>query len=350
MSKNLLDSVVTQIYKQNDENIVANLSLYNPLESNKSIDATIDVALEKPLLTKMSDYKLTIARFRVPLDTIFPAFNMKGLMFEVIFRYNNMNYSNGTQIQDIIYSISEFVYKVNSLMTVAYGQLPKPPFLATTIPYIIYHEDQFCFVFPDQFMFQVKVILSPDLYYFIGGLPAKPSNDVPGYFELYLNEAIVYLSPNFDLNGAPVNSSASGLTKYNGRVLYSEFHTGNRFNDIQSIIVTTNIPIRQEQSPQISNSSNLNLSYISTFGILSDFAVHINQFGQQYEELIFFPQSQFRWTDLISDRQLDRMSFTFWYQRNDQSIHKIKLNPGDSCSIKIYFVSKNKFYGYKGYD
>ncbi|MCL6579598.1 MAG: hypothetical protein K6T73_09480 [Candidatus Bathyarchaeota archaeon] len=349
----ILDSVITQVYKQKDENIVANLSLYNPLNSGKSIDATIDASLEKPLLPKCSDYKLTIARFRIPLDTIYPAFSMKDMYFQVTFRFNNNNFSASTVVTNNFFSISEFVTEVNTLLSNAYTLLQGFP--ANTPPYLVYHEDRFCFVFPTQFFSGsnpvVQVILSPDLFYFIGGLPARPSTVIPGYFELYLMQRVYYLSAIYDVAGAPVISSTSGLTRYNGFMLHSEFHTGNRFNDIQSIIVSTNIPIRQEQLPQISNAINpSNISYISTFGILSDFSIHIKQFGEQYEELIYYPQSQFRWIDLISDNQLDRLSFTFWYQRNDQSIHKIHLNPGDSCSIKIYFVSKNKFYAYKGYD
>jgi hypothetical protein len=34
--------------------------------------------------------------------------------------------------------------------------------------------------------------------------------------------------------------------------------------------------------------------------VFSDF-VNITEFGQQYDELIYYPQSQFRWTDLMSD-------------------------------------------------
>jgi hypothetical protein len=134
-------------------------------------------------------------------------------------------------------------------------------------------------------------------------------------------------------------------------MLRSEFHTGSRFNDVQNIIVTTNIPIRQEMLPQISNPSiNQSLSYISTLGIFSDFVVNITEFGQQYDDLIYYQQSQFRWTDLMSDNQLDRLSFTFLYQKTDQSINKIYINPGDSASIKVYFVNKKKFYGYNDYE
>jgi hypothetical protein len=131
------------------------------------------------------------------------------------------------------------------------------------------------------------------------------------------------------------------MTKYNSFVIDSEFSTGFRFNNIQSIILTSNIPTRQEQLPLINNAvMSPNISYISTFSILSDFSINIERFGQQYETLIYYPQSQFRWIDLISDGPLDRLSFAFWYQKNDQSINKIMIKPGDSCNIKLYFVNK----------
>jgi hypothetical protein len=347
---NLESNVVTHVYKQKDENIVANLSLYNPPSSNKPIEASIDVSLEKPLLKKMSEYKLTIARFRIPLFSIYPSFDLTNLFFQVTFRYNTNNYSQSLVVSSTVYSIAEFTTIANNLIKNAYNLTGLP---TNTPPYLIYHDDRFCFVVPTQIITSgVNIILSSDLFYYVGGFPARPSSIISGQFELYMNQAEYYLSPIYDIAGAPVISSASNLTKYNSYMLRSEFHTGSRFNDIQNVIITTNIPIRQEMLPQISNnpSPSQSLAYISTLGIFSDFVVSITEFGQQYDELIYYPRSQFRWTDLMSDAQLDRLSFSFYYQKNDQSIHKIYINPGDSASIKVYFVSKNKFYGFKDYE
>jgi hypothetical protein len=360
MSKNLLaannnifDSVVTQVFKQKDENIVANLSLFNPHNSNKVIDANIDVSLEKPLLTKCSDYKLTIARFRVPLNSLYPAFTCRGLLFVTVFKFNNNFYTTSINVNVDFFSILDFVAFVNGMLKNTHQQMPG--FNTNIYPYLFYDDETrlFNLVYPTNYYGanapQVLIIFSNDLYYFVAGLPAKPSSDFPGYFELNLGSSLShpYFSNVLDLNGAPIVSSTSGFTKYNSFILTSEFSTSYRFNDIQSVIVTTNIPIRQEQLPL--NSSNLftsgpnSVAYISTLSVLSDFSVNITQFGQQYESLVYYPQSQFRWTDMISDNQLDRLSFGFLVQKENQSIEKIKLNPGDSCSIKVYFVSKNKF-------
>jgi hypothetical protein len=346
MSTNLLNSIVTEVYKQKDDNIVANLSLYNPSTATQPLDASMDVSLEKPLLHRMSDYKLTIARFRVPLGNIFPSFDLRNLVFQVTFTYNGTPYSSSVTVNNVVYTISEFVNLVNGIMFNAYSGIPLPQ---NTTPYILYQDDLFYFVFPTAF--NGSVSLSNDLYYYLGGLPAKPSTIIQGGYDLYLNQKQFYLSPFYDMAGAPLTSSASGLTKYNAYIVNSEFSTSNRFNDIQSIILATNIPIRQEQLPQVTNPGlGSQLAYISTFGILSDYSVMIDKFGQQYEDLIFYPQSEFRWIDLLSDNQLDRLSFKFYYQTANQTINKMFINPGESCSIKIYFVSKKKFFAYKGYD
>jgi hypothetical protein len=70
-------------FQPSKENVVANLSLYNPTESSTKIRARIDVPLEKPILRKCSDYKLTILRFQCPLTTVFPSYSLIGTEFKV---------------------------------------------------------------------------------------------------------------------------------------------------------------------------------------------------------------------------------------------------------------------------
>jgi hypothetical protein len=218
MSINLEKNVITTIYKQRDENIVANLSLYNPPNSGKPIE----VSLEKLIIKRMSVYKLTIARFKVPLFNIFASFDLRNLLFQVTFRVAGVNYTNSQTIVNTIYSISEFITVLNNIIKNAYNLTGLP---TNTPPYMIYHEDRFCLVVPTQLMAgNSTMIVSPDLYYGIGGFPSRTSSILPGQYEIYLNQAIYYLSPIYDVNGAPVISSASGLIQYNSYMLRSEFH------------------------------------------------------------------------------------------------------------------------------
>jgi hypothetical protein len=79
-----LDTMMNFTYLQpSRENVVVNLSLYNPTDAGTKIRARMDVPLEKPILRKMSDYKLTILRFQCPLTTVFPPYNLQGTEFQV---------------------------------------------------------------------------------------------------------------------------------------------------------------------------------------------------------------------------------------------------------------------------
>jgi hypothetical protein len=125
--------------------------------------------------------------------------------------------------------------------------------------------------------------------------------------------------------------------------LVEEYPTDFRFNSLQSIIVTSNIPVRNEYLPQITGSLTSNplnpFSYISMLPVLTDFRAALQYYGQQNSSLIYSQDSEFRWIDLLSDNPLDRLSFNFLYQTTDQKIHQIYLEPGESVSLKLYFKS-----------
>jgi hypothetical protein len=100
-----------------------------------------------------------------------------------------------------------------------------------------------------------------------------------------------------------------------------EYPTDYRFNQLQSIIVTSNLPIRQETLPQSTHQNVFNtnnpLSYISTLPIPTDFRPDVHEFGLQNSSLIYFPTGEFRWIDLLSDSPLDCLSFEFLWQSTD---------------------------------
>jgi len=132
-------------------------------------------------------------------------------------------------------------------------------------------------------------------------------------------------------------------TQFNAYRFKSEFSTDYRFNNFQSLVVLSNIPIRQETLPLPSQlpapTLNNTVSYISSLPILSDFRSLIQHYGDQNQDIIYYPQGEYRWIDLISDGPLDRLSFNFQYQTIDQQIHQLMIQPGNSVNIKIYFRS-----------
>jgi hypothetical protein len=338
------------------ENIVANLSLYNPINATSNIEANIDVALEKPILKRCNDYKLTIVRFRIPLSNIVPSFDLNGNFFRILMTYNNNTYGAQTTITNFFpKSLYEVINLVNGLLAVAYNQLAtnNPVFNSVTIPFMFYNpETDLCYlVLPYTFFANYVIIsFSQDLYYYFAGFPAAAVSSFAGYYDILLEnvENNYYFSKRFDLVGAPVFSSSSGLTKVNAMLIPEEFPTSYRFNDVQKIILASNIPVRHEFLPLNSGNSNIipgttsnPLSYINTLPVLNDFSVNVTRFGEQTQPLIYIPQGQFRWIDMQSDAPLDRLSFRFYYQKENQDIAPIMLSPGDSADIKVYFVRKS---------
>jgi hypothetical protein len=345
------------------ENIVANLSLYNPIDANGPIPAVLDVPLEKPILDKCSNYKMTILRFNCPLYSV-PRFMIKGQVFgiKLVNRNTNQEYISALANPSTIDTIYDVLSHVNGGLQFVWDLYigNSNPSEKYAYPFIVYDPTTqlFSLIYYHKFRqtlsdnspgYNLDIKFNKTLYYYFAGIPAYyDSSD--GFYSLqtYLPAAArfcfedkYYMSKFYRDSGVPsVNSN--GL-EYNAFKITSEFPTDYRFNDFQSVLVLSNIPVRQETIPQATSqlTSNIinNLSYIATLPVLSDFRASVSKFGDQNSELIYFPPGEYRWIDLLSDGPLDRLSFDFRYQLIDQSIHQIMLNPGDSVSIKLYFKS-----------
>jgi hypothetical protein len=127
------------------------------------------------------------------------------------------------------------------------------------------------------------------------------------------------------------------------RKVPSEYPTDFRFNDLQAVVVTSNIQVRNEWIPLRSGGVPINLkipvTFISTLPVLTDFRPLLIQFGQQNSSLLNHNRGEFRWIDLLWDGPIDRLNFSFWWQSSDQQLHQIMLSPGESVSLKLYFKS-----------
>jgi hypothetical protein len=76
----------TLTFNHSQQNITANLTLYNPIDNINKIPANLDIGLEKPLLPKGKDYKITVLRLVCPLSSVHPPFSLKSKTFEVIIK------------------------------------------------------------------------------------------------------------------------------------------------------------------------------------------------------------------------------------------------------------------------
>jgi hypothetical protein len=209
-------------------------------------------------------------------------------------------------------------------------------------PYVYYQpqEKLMHFVVPAEYQQSANIFVNREIYKFISGFPFQKIDDDNYMLRYYAPDNSILYSP-------PVQTTVNKYTKWQvgGEAINipQEYPSDYRFNQLQSVIVTSNLPVRQETLPQSTQQNVFNpsnpLSYISTLPILIDFRPDVNQFGLQNSSLIYFPTGEFRWIDLLSDGPLDRLSFDFLWQSSDQNIHELELNPGESVSLKLYFRS-----------
>jgi hypothetical protein len=132
------------------------------------------------------------------------------------------------------------------------------------------------------------------VYRFISGFPCFKINE-DDYLIRYLgpDNALVYSPPiQTDSNKFPKWTASGEAIK-----IPQEYPTDYRFNELQSVIVTSNLPIRQETLPQTTQQNVFSpsnpLSYISTLPVLTDFRPDVDQFGLQNSSLIFFRPENF---------------------------------------------------------
>jgi hypothetical protein len=243
----------------------------------------------------------------------------------------------------ISFSILGFIDVLNQLLVLLTQDLGQPQNAA---PYFTWDENTGKFYLIVSFAITNEldfIDVNRDVHFFMAGFPFIKLPD--GFYRLHIrkgiNDNFYYISPRYNNSGIPL----AGIppTQFNSYKIASEFNTDYRFNLLQSVVVLSNIPVRQETLPLATQNAVVNqsnpLSYIASLPILNDFRGLIERYGDQNSNLLYVNQGEFRWMDLISDKPLDRLSFDFRWQRTDQSLEQLLLEPGESISIKIYFRS-----------
>jgi hypothetical protein len=227
-------------FNHSHQNITANLTLYNPIDSMTKIPANLDIGLEKPLLPKSKDYKVTVLRFVCPLSTVSPPFSLKG---------KTSGYASET-ITTNVQSISDFVSIANNLLKTAHGQLYN-----NGQPLYIYFQSEnqlFYMIVPEFYLIgpdDLQIYFNETLYYYVSGFPAKDVN-IGG--QLY-KQLIVYDIADDGFQYQPPVSTSNYGGRWNtpgyARKVAAEYRTDYKFNWLLSVLVTSNLPIRQEILP-----------------------------------------------------------------------------------------------------
>jgi hypothetical protein len=182
------------------ENVVVNLSLYNPTDAGKKIRARIDVPLEKPILRKTSDDKLTILRFQCPLTTVFPPYNLQGTEFQVTIStayHSETRSGTGGTLSSYIGDFLEFL--LNPLINACHGAIANDIEGADSRrpPYVYYQpqEKLMHFVVPAEYRQSANIFVNRAVYKFISGFPFQKIDEDKYMLRYYAPDNSILYSP-----------------------------------------------------------------------------------------------------------------------------------------------------------
>ena len=355
------------------DNIYLNIDVPNTITLDDSFlppnrQATYDVTLSNPVLTKPADYYLSILRFQVPLDTI-PIFS-----FPLNIWQNNPNLSllligiqvsGGTQYSNFV----EYVSTNNLPVPVAN---PSPP---ANVPYFTEVDvtNPYYFVYNIQPMINmINTALALGVtqsgigvtapYYIYNPITQLISLVVTQTFintgaQIFMNSPLkTYLNSFYytslnDINtGAYLfyqNLATTPFGQTGPTFTYSEeYNSIALWFDIRKIVVqSTSIPVKFEASPTVTLpqfTTNIN-GTANTIPIITDYAVSYDNINDISTVATYNPTAQYRLSDMNGGNTLNRINLSFYWLSKNGYRYPIFISPNQTTSIKIAFFHRSLY-------
>lgn len=331
--------------------------------------ARYSVNKTQPILARASDYYAAVIRFSIPMDTV-PL-----LVMPIVPGQPNPN-------------LTPFIVGIRNLVTgVVYSaNLIYVPEDKNAIPLVT---PSYYYVFSIQTLIDMFNVAFLDVYnQYVAANPATPialqqtptlyydsptqllsliignawANNIPiPTWVLYVNnEALQYLSAfNYDYINNLVNPNLDDnyfKVAYNGNNIYpvnafpnpggayylkitQNFVSVGGWSSLRKLIITSDMmPIVSEQLP-VGVGQNASDQY-NSLPILSDFLPNIVFAGDSSQVAYYFPTTQYRLIDLISDFPLNKISVNIFWQDKRGILYPLTVSVYQSISIKIAFVKK----------
>lgn len=163
----------------------------------------------------------------------------------------------------------------------------------------------------------------------------------------------VVIGNNIDGNESIVlsvfdTSDPAQIIQYQGiGQTYYEINQANSstdlFSTVEKVVVTSNIQVRPQYTSitSIGSINNIQPNSMQYLNILADFPTTISSFnnGESSAPLIFTPLHH-AWTDIVTQDNLNLLSYKIFVQRTSGVLTPLALFPGQLCSLKILFRLK----------
>lgn len=375
------------ICKQSD-NVYLNVVINNNLiKSDGTIDESFingeyNVTKTLPIIDKCSDYYCSIIRFDIPLQEV-PIFimpivpasnalnpqpnpNLTPMIIGITYLGNdypqNIIYSPdnsyspptqnviGTQVVTPYYFVYTFQNLINSINIALSAAITASGFVlpAGILPPYFYLDPStqlINFIVPNEFttgLNHPQIFLNSILLKYLEALPVN-------FLGLNQNNGKDFVfrldNPTYNQTSTVSGTKPSPVIIPPSRPDYwkftQEYSVLNHWSSIRKIIISTNtIPIVNEFIPAQDNNSGI----ATSFPIITDFVPNIEFAGQSRSIAYYYPQSQYRLVDMISDTPLYKINLKlYWEDTISGSLFPILLPRYQEANIKIAFLRKTLY-------
>ncbi len=338
-----------------------------------------------PVVNKSSDYYLTVLKFNIPLDfvplLIFPVVpntndillsNVStlrigimnfdtGINYDVPLLYTNPSTTNIAPIQNKITQVITAYYYVyshfrmidffNTALETAFslfalGNPADPRVIAGFVPFFTYDPNTtlVSLITHNSWIQPTQVPPTTKTGIFINiNTPARNFMDAFTFFNIRTtpnNSNFYFIVEDRGNNGYPTNTYPTP-----SEFLYQiqAYSTIGNWRSLKSILITTStIPIVPESIPLVNNS---NLDQSNTVSVIGDFLPQINNVSTSNprESALYYPTSQYKLIDLISDLPLKKIEIAVFWQDKDNNIYPIFMSQSAASTIKLGFVKKSLY-------
>jgi len=327
--------------KENDD-VYIDLLLSNPIQAtqNNRVQVAFNHSSTQALLNSTNGYKLSIIRFFLNTETLpvfiptmqddtrtiysvsleYNGFTMRQYM---IFEPQNLNPVSAEE-KYYVYNYQWLIYLINQCFQSCFNQLNE----TAGFPKASYVIASF-----DNNTQKISLNIDPSYYGY----------NQSGRVNIYVNNAMYALLSSLPFMYVGSSNGKDYQLNYlmtQSNIMTQEYSTLSLMNPISSIIFTSNLlPIYPSSTPPIQVYQDGNLvngsSSYASLNILTDFVADNAQFSnfvqyapQIYRFLSLKPNSVIRNIDLS----------VYWQNKHTGELHKLFLNAGGSCSVKLFFT------------
>ena len=327
--------------KMDDDHITLNLDISGRDSFGNNTKAFYSTTKTQPILKNPANYHCFVERFDIP------GYNLPCVIFDpanpgkVTLEYNGDIQSANlvwvprsdtpTTAEDYywVYSPTHYLDMMNTAFEAAFAALAAPP-AGSNAPKISFNQKI------------NKFQLYAEKAYYDLSL-ANP-------ITIRFNNPLYYRFPfwDYDAVGNPTdwlvqvtdylqNREIIGGVEY--LTVTDDNYVGGFWSPVQSIVFTTNLPIRSSYT-DFDSGGQANTGNTNTQPILTDFKLNPRFVRDQQTNILFIPQTSIGVLDMVSNDPLKKITLELYWQDYTGNVHPISIPEDFHAGVKLLFVRK----------